>query len=90
MRSFEQLPQGKPAAVDPGLDRPERDARHLGDLGVVVALDVEQDDRHALVVGDVREGCRQRSGPLEPRTAVRSGSASAPVGGCQLSSSSSG
>ena len=31
--------------MDSGLDRAERDAGHLGDLGVVVALDVEQDDR---------------------------------------------
>ena len=29
------------SAVDPGLHGTERDAGHLGDLGVVVALDVE-------------------------------------------------
>ena len=37
---------------------PDRDAGHLRDLGVVVALDVVQDDRRPLVVGDLRERVR--------------------------------
>ena len=57
----EPVAKGEPAAMDPRLDGAERDAGHLGDLGVVVALDVEQDDRGPLVVGD--RGERVRSGP---------------------------
>ena len=49
---LEQGAQGEPPAMDPGLDGAERDAGHLGDLGVVVALDVVEDDRRPLVVGD--------------------------------------
>ena len=50
MRSSRSAAKRQPAAVDPGLHGAERDARHLGDLGVVVALDVVEDDRRALVV----------------------------------------
>src|SRR6478735_11612947 len=50
---LEQAAQRETAAVDPRLDGPERDPRHLGDLRVVVALDVVQDDRGPLVVGDL-------------------------------------
>ena len=76
--------------MDPRLDGAERDAGHLGDLGVVVALDVVQDDGRPLVVGDARPAPRDRTRVRSARTAVRSGSASSPAGGCQLSSSSSG
>ena len=41
--------------MDPRLHGAERDAGHLGDLAVVVALDVEQHDRGPLVVGDPGE-----------------------------------
>ena len=34
----------------------EGDPGHRRDLGVVVALDIEEDDRGALVVGDPGEG----------------------------------
>ena len=61
----------------------------VGDLGVVIALDVEEDDRRPLVHGDRREGLVEGVRPLE-RRAVWPGSASSAAGGCQLSSSSSG
>ena len=50
---LEQAAQGEAAAMDARLDRAQRHAGHLGDLGVVVALDVEQDDGRPLVVGDL-------------------------------------
>ena len=46
-RALEAVAQREPPAVDPRLHGPQRDAGQLGDLGVVVALDVEQDDRRA-------------------------------------------
>src|SRR4029077_10889332 len=52
---LEQAAEGEATAMDPGLDGPERDPGHLGDLCVVVALDVVQDDRRPLVVGDLGE-----------------------------------
>ena len=74
IRSSSRSRKRQPAAMDPGLDRPERDAGHLGDLGVVVALDVEQDDRGALVVGDPGQGVGQGAGPLgEQRGPLRVG-----------------
>ena len=39
---------------------PSETPGHVGDLGVVVALDVEQDDRGPLVVGDRRQGGVER------------------------------
>ena len=58
--------------MDPGLDGPERDPGHLGDLSVVVALDVVQDDRGALVVGDPSQRPGQRPRSLrEQRRALR-------------------
>ena len=62
----------QPPAVDPRLDGAERDPGHLGDLGVVVALDVVEDDRRALVVGDRGQRVGQGARPF------RSSAASAP------------
>src|SRR5690242_21790607 len=61
---LEEGPERQPAAVDPRLDGAEGHARHVGDLGVVEALDVVQDDGHALVVGDAGERTGQDARPL--------------------------
>jgi hypothetical protein len=50
--------------VDPGLHGPQRDAGELGDLGVVIALDVEQDDGGPLVGRDPRQGRVEHPGSL--------------------------
>src|SRR6185312_12696880 len=52
---LEQAAQGEPPAMDPRLDGPERDTGHVRDLGIVEAFDVVQDDRDALIVGDLTE-----------------------------------
>ncbi len=52
--------QCQPAAVDAGLDGAERDPGHRRDLGVVVALDVVQDDGRPLVGRDRAQ--RRREG----------------------------
>src|SRR5262249_24422610 len=62
--ALENRPQCDPAAMDSGLHRAQRDAGHVGALRVVAALDIEQDDRHALVVGDARECIVEDTGAL--------------------------
>ena len=50
--------------MDARLDRPQRHPGHLGDLAVVIALDVVEDDRRALVVRDPGQRHRDGSAPL--------------------------
>ena len=64
IRSSRLPPECQPAAVDARLDRAQADPGHLGDLRVVEALDVEQDDRRALVVADRRQGGVERADAL--------------------------
>ncbi len=47
--------------MDPRLDGAKRDPGHLGDLSVVVPLDVVEHDRSALVVGDVGHRGREHA-----------------------------
>jgi hypothetical protein len=71
----QQVAQREAAAVDAGLDRAQRDSRHLGYLLVVVTLDVVQHDRRALVSGDLR----QRLVDLEKRLKEAAGLGSSVV-----------
>ena len=57
----EQVAERQPPAVDARLDGAQRDTGHLGDLVVVVALDVVQHDGGALVLRDLAE--RDGDGP---------------------------
>ena len=60
----EERAERQPTAMDAGLDGAERDAGHPGDLGVVVAFDVEEDDRGPLVAADGRERRSERAATL--------------------------
>src|SRR6266511_6249295 len=59
---LQQASQGEPSTVDSGLHRAQRYARERGNLAVVVAFDVEQDDGIALVGRDERQGLVERAG----------------------------
>ena len=69
---------------------PRRDARHVRDLLVVVALHVEQHDGGTLVGHDLLRAAAMTLLRFAVATAMRSGLSDGSVGGCQLSSSHSG
>jgi hypothetical protein len=65
-RALELLPQRTPRSKDERLHRAHRHAEHLGYLGVRAPLDLAQDDRRALVEGEVAERAPDvlRPGPV--------------------------